>query len=123
MTSIYLQRKRSERGASLILLVSIIGLAFIVTVAAFLVAASNSQDTARLASAKIDIATREDALMHEILQQTATRLLPPTAGITGSPLTWIQIMTNAANFLAPASYVNPTRLAALQAAGAIPAGV
>jgi hypothetical protein len=80
MTGAYLQRKRSERGASLILLLSIIGLAFIVTVAAFLVAASNGQDTARLASAKVDIATREDALMRrksgtECREQSPTCLM------------------------------------------------
>src|SRR5271165_3023478 len=120
MTGTNLQRKRSEHGASLILLVSIIGLAFIVTVAAFLVAASNGQDTARLASAKVDIATREDALMREILQQTATGMLPGTDGFT---LTWTQIMTNAVNALNATSYVDPVELAALQAAGAIPANV
>src|SRR5258707_5108288 len=113
MSSTYLQRKRSERGASLILLVSIIGLAFIVTVAAFLVAASNGQDTARLASAKVDIATREDALMREILQQTATGMLPGTNGVTGSILNWTTIMTNAANNLRATSYVDPAELAAL----------
>ena len=78
MTGMSFPRKRSERGASLLMLVSIIGLAFVVTVAGFLVAASNSQNTARLASAKVDIATREDALMWEILQQTATGMLPST---------------------------------------------
>src|SRR6201987_90336 len=99
MANPYLQRHRSERGASLILLVSIIGVAFIVPVAAFLVVASNGQDTARLASAKVDIATREDALMREILQQTATGMLPGTNGVTGSILNWTTIMTNAANNL------------------------
>src|ERR1700747_2403212 len=97
MSSTYLQRKRSERGASLILLVSIIGLAFIVTVAAFLVAASNGKDTARLASAKVDIATREDALMREILRQTATGMAPgtDTNGVTATPASWNTLMTNA----------------------------
>src|SRR6516225_4714749 len=104
-----LQRKRSEHGASLILLVSIIGLAFIVTVAGFLVAASYSQDRSRLASAKVDVATREDALMREILRQTATGMLPGTNGVTS----WTAIMTNAANNLHATSYVNP-ELAALQ---------
>src|ERR1700730_1654264 len=99
MCSTYLQRKSSERGASLILLVSIIGVAFIVTVAAFLVAASNGQATARLASGQVHIATREDALMREILQQTATGMLPGTNGVTGSILNWTTIMTNAANNL------------------------
>src|ERR1700756_4861124 len=113
MTGTNLQRKRSEHGASLILLVSIIGLAFIVTVAAFLVAASNGQDTARLASAKVDIATREDALMREILQQTATGMLPGTDGVTGTPQPWTNIMTNAVTQLNATTYVNPAELAAL----------
>src|SRR6478609_11698231 len=95
MTSTHFERKRSEHGGSLILLVSIIGLAFIVTVAAFLVSASNGHNTARLASAKVDIATREDALMREILQQTATGVFPGTNGFTGPILTWTQIMTKA----------------------------
>jgi hypothetical protein len=113
MTGTNLQRKRSEHGASLILLVSIIGLAFIVTVAAFLVAASVGQDTARLASAKVDTATREDALMREVLQQTATGMLPGTNGVTGPILNWTTIMTNAANNLRATSYVDPAELAAL----------
>jgi hypothetical protein len=120
----HFQRKRSERGASLIMLVAIIGLAFIVTVAGFLVAASDSQDTARLASAKVDIATREDALMREILLQTAIAMLPSTTdGSSGPVLTWTQIMTNAVNALDATSYVDPIELAALQTAGAIPANV
>src|SRR6266436_8708027 len=112
MSSTYLQRKKSECGASLILLISIIGLAFIVTVAAFLVAASDGQDTARLASAKVDIATREDALMREILQQTATGMLQGNNGVSGTPWTWTAIMTNAANNLRATSYVDPAELAA-----------
>jgi hypothetical protein len=123
MTGTNLQRKRSDHGASLILVVSIIGLAFIVTVAAFLMAASYSQDRARLASAKVDVATREDALMREILQQTATGMLPGTNGVTGPILNWTAIMTNAANNLRATSYVDPAELAALQSAGAIPANV
>jgi hypothetical protein len=118
-----LQRKRSDHGASLVLLVSIIGVAFIVTVAGFLAAASYSQDRARLASAKVDVATREDALMREILQQTATGMLPGTNGVTGPILNWTAIMTNAANNLRATSYVNPAELAALQLTGAIPAFV
>jgi hypothetical protein len=106
------------------MLVSIIGLAFIVTVAAFLVATSNDQDIARLASAKVDIATREDALMREILQQTATGMLPGTDGFTGPILTWTQIMTNAATNLHAISYVDPAELAALPGlAGVIPANM
>jgi hypothetical protein len=108
-----LPQKRSERGASLILLVGIIGLAFIVTVAGFLVAASNGQDTARLASAKVDIATREDALMREILQYTATGLLPGTDGISGNPATWTTIMTNAVTQLHATTYADPVELAAI----------
>src|SRR6516165_7600518 len=118
-----LQRKRSDHGASLVLLVSIIGVAFIVTVAGFLAAASYSQDRARLASAKVDIATREDALMREILQQTATGMLPGTNGVTGPILNWTAIMTNAANNLRATSYVDPAELAALQSSGVIPANV
>src|ERR1700722_4193433 len=117
----HFQRKRSERGASLIMLVSIIGLAFIVTVAGFLVAASDSQDTAKLASAKVDIATREDALMREILQQTATGMLPGTDGVTGPNLTWTQIMTRAANNLGAVRFGGPAEVAALGLAGVIPA--
>jgi hypothetical protein len=113
MTGTNLQRKRSEHGASLILLVSIIGLAFVVTVAAFLVAASDGQDTARIASAKVDIATREDALMREILQQTATGMLPGTNGVTGANLSWTAIMNAAATNLLATSYVDPNELAAL----------
>jgi hypothetical protein len=124
MTGTNFQRKRSERGASLIMLVSIIGLAFIVTVAGFLVAASDSQDTARLASAKVDVATREDALMREILQQTATGMLPGTDGFIGPILTWTQIMTKAATVLDATSYVDPAELAALPGlAGVIPANM
>jgi hypothetical protein len=125
MTSTHLQRKRSDHGASLILLVSIIGLAFIVTVAAFLVAASYSQDRARLASAKVDVATREDALMRDILQQTATGMLSGTI--------WTAIMTNAANDpngaangnnLRATSYVDPAELAVLPGlTGVIPANM
>jgi hypothetical protein len=123
MTSTYLPRKKSKCGASLILLVAIIGLAFIVTVAAFLVAASNGQDTARLASAKVDIATREDALMRVILQQTSTGVAPGTntSGVTTAATTWTTIMNNAVVILNSGSgtgtnsttYVDPTELAAL----------
>jgi hypothetical protein len=95
------------------MLVSIIGLAFIVTVAAFLLAASNGQNTSRLASAKVDIATREDALMREILQQTATGMLPGTDGVTGPILNWTNIMTNAVNQLRATTFVDPTELATL----------
>ena len=124
MTGIDFPRKRSELGATLIMLISIIGLAFVVTVAAFLMAASNSQDTARLASAKVDIATREDALMREILQQTATGQLPSTDMVSPAlTCTWTQIMTKAANNLAAVSYVDPAELATLGLTGVIPANI
>src|SRR6202140_4873312 len=107
MTGTNLPRKRSEHGGSLILLVSIIGLAFIVTVAAFLVSASSGHNTARLASAKVDIATREDALMREILQQTATGMLPGTDGVTGTPQPWTNFWTNPVTQLNVSTYVDP----------------
>src|ERR1700688_504133 len=112
-------RKRNEDGGSLIILVSVIGLAFIVTVAAFLVAASNGQETARIASAKVGIATREDALMRVILQQTATGMLPGTNGITAPIPSWTAIMTTAANSLRATSYVDPAELAALPGLNAV----
>ena len=64
----------------------------------------------------MDIATREDALMREILQQTATGMLPGTDGVTGPILTWTQIMTNAVTELNATTYVDPAELAALPAA-------
>jgi hypothetical protein len=114
-----LPRKRSEHGASLILLVSIIGVAFIVTVAAMLVAASYSQDRARLASAKVDVANREDVLMREILRETATGLAPgtDTKGVTASPASWTSIMTTAATNLHAISYVDQGELQTLGITG------
>jgi hypothetical protein len=114
-----LQRKRSDHGASLILLVSIIGLAFIVTVAALLVAASYSQDRARLASAKVDVATREDALMREILRETAAGLAPgtDTNGVTAAPASWTSIMTAATTNLHAISYVDQGELQKLGITG------
>ena len=100
-------------GAALLLTVSIIGLAFIVTLAAFLIGASVAQDTERVASAKVDIANREDALMRLILQQTATGILPGTDGINGAPQNWTTIMTNAVNQLRATTYVDPAEMAAL----------
>src|ERR1700681_378221 len=121
MTGTDFQRKRNKLGASLIMLISVIGLAFVVTLTAFLMTASESQDTARLASAKVDIATREDVLMREILQQTATGMLPGTDGVTGTPQPWTNIMTNAVTQLNASTYVDPAELAALPGlAGVIP---
>jgi hypothetical protein len=109
-----LPQKRSEHGASLLLLVSIVGLAFIVTVAAMLVAASNGQDTARLASAKVDVANREDVLMREILRETATGMLNTT------PETWTTIMTNATtNNRLVTDYVDQAELTALGITGKV----
>ena len=122
MTGTNLPRKRSERGASLLILVSIIGLAFIVTVAGFLVATSTDQDIARLASTKIDVATREDALMREVLKQAAMGTAPNTTaltGATGTPQTWTEIMSAAASNLIAITYVNPAEITALTATGTV----
>src|SRR6478735_7808968 len=122
MTGTNLPQRRNEHGASLIMLVSIIGLAFIVTVAAFLVSASNGQNTARLASAKVDIANREDVLMRIILQQTATGMLSGNDGIsTATPAPWNYIMTTAVNQLRATNYVDPVKLTTLGLSGVIPA--
>jgi hypothetical protein len=124
VTRILLQRKRSESGVALLMTVSIIGLAFIITVAAFLVGASVSQNTERLASAKIDIATREDTLMRAILQQTATGMLPGTNGVTGSILNWTTIMNNATTLVRATSYVDPAEVTTLfPSGGVIPANM
>jgi hypothetical protein len=121
-TSIHLQLKRNERGEALILTISIIGFAIIVTVAAFLLSASSAQDTERVASAKVDIATREDALMRAILQQTATGVIPPNPA-TGAGLNWTPIMTNAVNRVAATTYVDPTEVSTLLSPGVIPANM
>jgi hypothetical protein len=121
-TSIHLQLRRNEQGEALILTISIIGFAIIVTVAAFLLSASLAQDTERVASAKADIATREDALMRAILQQTATGVIPPNP-VTGVGLNWTPIMTNAVNRVAATSYVDPNEVSTLLAPGVIPANM
>src|SRR5689334_8186165 len=109
MTSTNLQSKRSEHGASLILLVSIIGLAFIVTVGAFLAAASVGRNTVRFTSAKMDVANREDVLMRAILQQTATAMFTADK--------WNTIMTNAVDAVDavnnPTNYVDTAELTTL----------
>jgi hypothetical protein len=84
-----------------------------VTVAAFLVSASNGHNTARLASAKVDIATREDVLMREILQQTATGMLSGTDPVTNPIINWTTIMTNAVTLLRANNYVDPSELTTL----------
>jgi hypothetical protein len=64
--------------------------------------------------------------MREILEQTATGMLPGTNGVMGPPLNWTAIMTNAANDpnaaangnnLRATSYVDPAELAALGLTG------
>jgi len=135
MTNTRLRLKRSERGEALIVTISIIGLAIMVTAAAFLLWAATGQDTARLASAKVDIATREDTLMRWILQQTATGMLPSVStpwsdqyGASGTYLTgpspnWTTIMTNAVSPLEATTYVDPNEVATLLRPGVIPANM
>jgi hypothetical protein len=113
MTGTNLQRKKSESGAALLLTVSIVGLAFVVTLGAFLIGASVAQNTERLASAKVDIANREDGLMRVVLQQTATGMLPGTDGVNGPTQNWTTIMTNAVNQLRATTYIDPAELTAL----------
>jgi hypothetical protein len=122
MTNTCLRLKRSERGEALVVTISIIGLAIIVTAAAFLLRASTGQDTERVASAKVDIATREDTLMRAILQQTATGMLP-SGGLTGPSLDWTTIMTNAVNQVAATTYVDPNEVSTLLGPGVIPANM
>jgi hypothetical protein len=122
-TSTHLQQRRNERGEALLLTISIIGFAIIVTVAAFLLSASFAQDTERVAAAKVDIATREDALIRAILQQTATGVIPPNPA-TGVGLNWTPIMTNAVNLVAATTYVDPNEVTTLNlGAGVIPANM
>jgi hypothetical protein len=120
--NIRLRLRRNERGEALLLTISIIGFAIIVTVAAFLLSASLAQDTERLASAKVDIATREDTLMRAILQQTATGIFPAIVS-TGAGLNWTPIMTSAVNQVAATSYVDPNEVSTLLAPGVIPANM
>jgi hypothetical protein len=122
VTNTCLRLKRSERGEALVVTLSIIGLAIIFTAAAFLLWASTGQDTERVASAKVDIATREDTLMRAILQQTATGMLP-SGGLTGPSLDWTTIMTNAVNQVAATTYVDPNEVSNLLGPGVIPANM
>lgn len=129
MTGTGLPRKRSESGISLILTVSIIGLAFIVTAGAFLGAASVGRHTARLATAKVDIETRADTLVRAVLQQTATGILPGTNGVSGSAQVWTDstastgIMPSAVNVVRATTYVDPAEVAALLPSGVVPANM
>src|SRR6266403_99779 len=117
-----LRQKRSESGEALVQTIAVIGLALIVTAAAFLLAARTGQDTERVASAKVDIATREDTLMRAILQETATGMLPSN-GLTGPSLDWTTIMTNAVNQVKATTYVDPSEAANLLGPGVIPANM
>jgi hypothetical protein len=121
-TNTRLRPRKNERGEALILTISIIGFAIIVTVAAFVLSASMAQDTERVAAAKVDIATREDALMRAILQQTATGVIPPNPA-TGAGLDWTPIMTTAVNRVAATTYVDPTEVSTLLSPGVIPANM
>jgi len=122
-TNTSLLRRRNERGEALVLTISVIGFAIIVTVAAFLLSASMAQDTERVASAKVDIATREDTLMRSVLQQTATGIFPANIA-TGTGLNWRSIITNALNQVAATSYVDPNEVATLNLGqGVIPANM
>ena len=124
-----LPRKRSESGVSLILTVSFVGLALIVTAGAFLTASSIERNTARLATAKVDIETREETLMRAVLQQTATGILPATSGVTGSPQIWTDsigangIMPTAVNVVRATAYVDPAEVDALLPSGVTPANM
>jgi hypothetical protein len=121
-TSTRLRPRRSEQGEALILTILVVGLAIIATVAAFLLSASLAQDTSRLASAKIDVANREDAVMRAILQQTALGMFPQNIA-TGAGLNWTPIMTNAVNQVAATTYIDPNEATALLGPGIIPANM
>src|SRR5260221_3374372 len=122
VTNTNLQLRKNERGEALLITLSVIGFAIIVIVGAFLQSASSAQDTERVAAAKVDIATREDALVREILQQTATGIFPANVA-TGAGLNWTPIMTTAVNQLRATSYVDPTHVATLLAPGVIPSNM
>ncbi|MBV8216560.1 MAG: hypothetical protein JOZ08_25360 [Verrucomicrobia bacterium] len=97
-------QKRNERGAALIVAVSVVGLAFVVSVGAFLLAGSLNQDTARVVSSKIDIASREETLVRAIVQQTALGIQP------NNNYSWTTIMTNAVNQVLATAYVDPAQV-------------
>src|SRR5258707_6308484 len=122
VTNTHLQLRKNERGEALLITLSVIGFAIIVIVGAFLQSASSAQDTERVAAAKVDIATREDALVREILKQTATGIFPANIA-NGTGLDWTPIMTNAVNELRATSYVDPNEVAALLTPGVIPSNM
>ena len=89
---------------ALIVAVSVVGLAFVVTVGAFLLLGSLNQDTSRVVSSKIDIASREETLVRAIVQQTALGMQP------GNNSTWTTIMTNSVNLVGATTYVDPAQV-------------
>jgi hypothetical protein len=97
-------QKRNERGAALIVSVSVVGLAFVISVGAFLLVGSLNQDTARVVSSKIDIASREETLVRGIVQQTALGMQP------NNNYDWTTIMTNAVSQVRATTYVDPTQV-------------
>jgi hypothetical protein len=121
-TSTRLRLRKSEKGEALIITISVIGFAIIVTVAAFILSASMAQNTERVASAKVDIANREDTLMRAILQQTVSGIFPANVA-TGVGSDWTPIMTNAVNQVAATSYVDPNEASTLLGEGVIPANM
>jgi hypothetical protein len=121
-TSTRLRLRRSEKGEALIITISVIGFAIIVTVAAFILSASMAQNTERVASAKVDIANREDTLMRAILQQTVSGVFPSNVA-TGVGADWTPIMTNAVNQVAATSYVDPNEASTLLGPNVIPANM
>jgi hypothetical protein len=129
MNGTSLPRKRSENGTSLVVTVSFVGLALIVTAGAFLAAAVIGRNTARLSTAKIDIETRQETLMRAVLQQTAIGMFPGTNGVTGAAQIWTDgtgttgIMPNAANVIRATSYVDPAEASQLLPSGVIPANM
>jgi hypothetical protein len=107
--------RRSDSGAALLLLVSTIGLFFVLTIASFLLLSAVNQDSSRVASAKIDVASREDTLMRAVLQQTALGMEP---GANGASSSWTTIMTAAVNQVLATQYVNPAEITQIFGANA-----
>ena len=97
-------QKKNEHGAALIVSISVVGLAFVVTLGAFLLLGSVNQDIARVVSSKIDVASREDTLIRDIVQQTALGIQP------NYNYSWTTIMTNAVSNVLATAYVNPAEV-------------
>jgi hypothetical protein len=99
-----MRQRSNERGVALIGSVSVVGLGFVITVGALLLLASLNQDTARVVSSKIDVASREETLVRAIVQQTALGMQP------GNNSPWNKIMTNAVNQVLATTYVDPAEV-------------